>query len=359
MKLEDLDAELSSPKEFPQDIDWHDPRNEPFKTHGVYYSENDCRYVRMPLDIAAEVKTGYDILATHTAGGRIRFVTDSDFVAVSVVSDKKPCLYNTPLTGSHGFGLYSDGVYIGSLSPTHDDYDENSETLKFSSYRPLEKGKKEITLYFPLYNGVIRFFVGLSKGASVFSARDYKYTSPIVYYGSSITQGGGVSHPGNEYTGILSRRFDIDYLNLGFSGTSKGEEVIAEYIASLEAPIYFIDYDSPDSSEEVEDGIVRLYKKIRAKNKSADIIFTTRPDFVGKDNLIQTELRDINIKVAKRLISNGDENVYYIDAKEMFPGEYANLATVENTHPNDLGYYLLSESIGNIIEKILKKVESH
>ena len=359
MKLGDLDAELSSPKEFPDDIDWHDPRNEPFKTHGVYYSENDCRYVRMPLDIAAEVKTGYDILATHTAGGRIRFVTDSDFVAVSVVSDKKPCLYNTPLTGSHGFGLYSDGVYIGSLSPTHDDYDENSETLKFSSYRPLEKGKKEITLYFPLYNGVIRFFVGLSKGASVFSARDYKYTSPIVYYGSSITQGGGVSHPGNEYTGILSRRFDIDYLNLGFSGTSKGEAPMAEYLASLGASVYFIDYDSPDSPSIVEESMLRLCHTIREKNKDAPIILTTRPDFVGKDSSIQLSLRKVNLKVAKMLIEQGDSNVYYIDAEKMFGEKYANFATVENTHPNDLGYYLLSESIGNIIEKILKKVESH
>ena len=354
MKLEELDAELSSLGALPFETEWYDPRKEPFKTHGVFYSEKDGRYIRMPLDIAASVKQGYDIIATHTAGGRLRFVTDSDFVALTVEIDNKPCLYNTPLTGSHGFGLYSGEDYIGSLSPTHDDFSPGGTTLTFSAYRPLAEGEKEITLYFPLYNGVIRLFLGLSKGASLSAPSEYKHRVPMVYYGSSITQGGGVSHPGNEYTGILSRRFGMDYLNFGFSGTSKGELPMAEYIASLKSPVYFIDYDSPDSAEEIEQGLLRLYKTIRAKNDDAVIILTTRPDFVGKDSFIQMRLRDICLKVTGQLIAEGDNKLYCIDALKVFSKENANLATVENTHPNDFGYYLLAESISAIIEKILK-----
>ena len=47
-------------------------------------------------------------------------------------------------------------------------------------------------------------------------------------YGSSITQGGCASRPGMAYQNIISRHFDCDHINLGFSGSAKGEEANAE-----------------------------------------------------------------------------------------------------------------------------------
>jgi hypothetical protein len=75
-----------------------------------------------------------------------------------------------------------------------------------------------------LYSDVSEFFVGVSKDSLLAEPKPYKYEKPIVFYGSSITQGGCASRPGMAYESIVSRRFDADYLNLGFSGSAKGEE---------------------------------------------------------------------------------------------------------------------------------------
>lgn len=54
------------------------------------------------------------------------------------------------------------------------------------------------------------------------TARPYRDLPPVVYYGSSITQGVGVSRPGNCYEAMISRRFHLDFINLGFSGNARG-----------------------------------------------------------------------------------------------------------------------------------------
>ena len=74
-------------------------------------------------------------------------------------------------------------------------------------------------------------------------APEYRIKKPVVYYGSSITQGGCASKPGSSYESILSRRFDCDYINLGFSGTAKGEDEIVDYIKGLEMSVFVMDYD--------------------------------------------------------------------------------------------------------------------
>ena len=91
-------------------------------------------------------------------------------------------------------------------------------------------GDKLVTLNFPCYGRLCELFVGLDEGATLNEAPEYKYVRPVVYYGSSITQGGCASRPGMSYEAIISRNFNYDYINLGFSGNAKAEDEMIEYI---------------------------------------------------------------------------------------------------------------------------------
>ena len=52
-----------------------------------------------------------------------------------------------------------------------------------------------------------------------------------MFYGTSITQGGCACRPGMAYTNILSRQFNVEVINLGFSGSGRGEPEVARTIA--------------------------------------------------------------------------------------------------------------------------------
>ena len=57
------------------DIVFYDADEEPFKVYGVF--RENGRYTRMPADVAKKVSEGVYLLHTNTAGGRVRFTTNS------------------------------------------------------------------------------------------------------------------------------------------------------------------------------------------------------------------------------------------------------------------------------------------
>ena len=73
----------------------------------------------------------------------------------------------------------------------------------------------------PLYNGTKSLEIGVPKDAS-FTPIPPRTIKPILFYGTSITQGGCASRSGMSYQAILGRILNIDFVNLGFSGNGVG-----------------------------------------------------------------------------------------------------------------------------------------
>ena len=72
-----------------------------------------------------------------------------------------------------------------------------------------------------------------------------KSTGTIVVYGTSITQGGCASRAGMAYSNILSRRLNMEFVNLGFSGNGKGETALANLINQIEnKKMIVLDYEA-------------------------------------------------------------------------------------------------------------------
>ena len=118
--------------------------------------------------------------------------------------------------------------------------------------------------------------IELEDDAKLETPTPYTLERPMVFYGSSITEGGCATRPANAYTALLSRWLDADYINLGFSGSAKGEMEIANYIAGLDMSVFILDYDhNAPTIEHLAETHEPFFKMIRS------ILLMVRPS-LGK-----------------------------------------------------------------------------
>lgn len=345
--------------DLPEDLVLVDVQSMQSMLHGFCLHDPDTPYTRLPVAFAKE--TNY-MGGLDTAGGRIRFSTDSKYVAIKVVM---PCVQrfcHMTLCASSGFDMYIDqgdnSTYYATYYPPIDMKDGYEAIIHFP-----EKKTRYLTLNFPLYNRVSAFYLGLQQDALIDSGAPYKSCKPFVYYGSSITQGGCASRPGNAYPAIISRKLNIDYLNLGFSGRARGEQAMAEYIAQLNMGIFIMDYDynAPDELH-LRQTHESFFQIIRAKNPILPILMISRPNFDSTPQYLDPSLhaatmrRDIVYQTYLRAVKQGDQRVYYLDGQSLFGGEGRDSCTVDATHPNDMGFWRMADVIGQTLKFILNDI---
>lgn len=356
-KIEEVDANFAAVSaDGLGEIEWYDAAGGGFDIYGVMHDE-DNGFFRMPPDIAETVSPGVAGLCYHTSGGRIRFSTDSPYIAVICENGGCGLMGHMPLLGSNGFDLYRDGyagsTYAGSAVPPVSEMRENSyfSVIKIKSVN----GKTEnYTLHMPLYGRVKKLLIGIRKGSVLGNGARYKDIPPVVFYGSSITQGGCASRPGLGYTNMISRLLETDTLNLGFSGSARGERAIREYIAGLDMSAFVSDYDhNAHSAEELEMTHYPLYEAVRRTHPDIPYIAVSRPDARFCDPEDTEKRRSIIRDTVRRARDGGDKNVYFIDGAELFDGAGADECTVDGCHPNDIGFMRMAGKIGAVIADAL------
>lgn len=336
------------------DIKFLDVKNEPFRVYGLYNYKNEPVFKRMPDEVATTVNNGVAQLNLHTAGGRVRFSTDSRYVAIKAIMPSVTHFSHMPLSGTSGFDLFIDNGsssrYYATFMPPADMKTGYESIVYFD-----QPGLKHITINFPLYNGLNSLYIGLQSSAHIDKGLEYKYQKPVLYYGSSITQGGCASRPGNSYQAIISRKYNCDYINLGFSGSAKGEETIVDYMSGLDICAFVCDYDhNAPSAEHLNETHERLYKRFREKS-SVPIVFISKPDF-DKNHQDNIKRRDIIYTTYMNALKNGDQNVYFIDGQYLFKDENRDCCTVDGCHPNDAGFLRMAEVIGYTVGLVLSKL---
>ncbi len=101
-----LDPNMTLQKAEDDGIIWLDPRKEPFKLSGFEWIQDDDVYRRLPVMPDWEIRDAVDQLANHTAGGQIRFRSNSKKILIRVELREKSGMYHMPATGQSGFDLY-------------------------------------------------------------------------------------------------------------------------------------------------------------------------------------------------------------------------------------------------------------
>lgn len=327
-------------------LKFYDIDEAPFKICGVF-REGD-HYVRLPAEVAQSVSEGVFNLHTHMAGGRVRFVTDSPYVAISIKLNNAYKMSHFAFTGSVGCDMFSGRRFIGTVVPptsARTEY-EGVINVPFTDAR-------EYTINMPLYSGIDKMYVGIKEGSILKAAPDYELATPIVFYGSSITQGGCASRPGNAYQNIISRELDCDFVNLGFSGNAKAEDEIANYIAGLDMSVFVYDYGfNAPTLEHYQNTHERMFKIIRNANPNLPILMISKPKCYETPDT--RKWVDVMMETYNNAKASGDENVYYIDGHTLFPESMRESAVVDGTHPTDVGFWCMAKAIGDKLREILK-----
>ena len=313
--------------------------------------ENDPYYRRLPTALAENVNDGVKYLYRNAAGGRLRFKTDSPYIAVSLKVSSVQTFSHMAATGFAGCDLYaksegaSEEIYIGTFMPPYKDYD------CYEGVIDLPDGKlRTVTVNLPLYINADEIYVGLKEGSAYEECEPYR--ASILYYGSSITQGACASRPGSCYQAYISRALNCDCVNLGFSGSAKGEDNIADYVAGLTTDLFVYDYahNAPDPAH-LAATHEKMFKKFRATHPDTPVIMVTRP----KKHLTadEAERRDIVKRTYENALASGDNNVYFVDGSTFFEDFYAECCLVDNCHPTDLGFMYMAKKLIPIIENAL------
>ena len=334
----------------------------PVTLHGLLPTAEG--YLRLPADVAASVNDGTVELNNNTAGGRLRFATDSRTLHVSVTYAGREFPYpNMPVMAQSGFDLYADGDGVSAYCGTLVTENRIGEDCRFDCDFALLDGLRDYTLFFPLFGGVRAITLGFDDGAEVRAHRPYRVEKPMVFYGSSITHGASAGRPGNCYPAILSRWLDAEFLNLGFSGNAKGEQTMARYIAGLDMSVFVMDYDhNAPTPEHLAATHEPFFKTIRAAHPDLPVVFVSRPEFYKPPRDGEERDGDLRRAIVRKTYENavmaGDKNVAFVDGGTFADGVPAVLrdtCTQDGVHPTDAGFALMAQSIGAPVRAFLER----
>ncbi|MCH7725377.1 MAG: SGNH/GDSL hydrolase family protein [Planctomycetes bacterium] len=323
---------------------------------GKGWSDTKAPFDRLPGKAEGVVRPPVWNLSRHSAGLCVRFVTDSTAIdARWTLTSKRLAMPHMPATGVSGVDLYvktdRGWRWLAVGRPT-----KQSNSVRLAGGIPT--GKREFLLYLPLYNGVQSIEIGLPKGSvlSKAPARGPDHRKPILFWGTSITQGGCASRPGMVHTAILGRRLDHPIVNLGFSGNGKMEPEMARLVAEVDAAVYVIDCLPNMTASEVTKRVENVVTSIRKAGRDAPILLVEDRSYADAFLLDFKRKRNATSREAlknafQRLQAKGVKRVYYLEGGDLIGNDGE--ATVDGSHPTDLGFMRMADVFESALRPLL------
>jgi len=338
---------------------WHDAKTLTFEGRG--WNDTDGFYKRFPAHAKATVDADKWASSDKTPGMVVRFISDSTAIRAKwSLSSPDLALKNMDAIGVSGLDLYAryNGKWrwLGVGKPTGVD---NEATL----IEDLPAGKREYALYLPLYNGLTSLEIGIKEGAKIEPAGPRpRNLKPVVFYGTSVTQGGCASRPGMEYPAIIGRRLDVPIINLGFSGGGKCEPEVADLLAELDPQVFVIDCLGNMKVEDVDGRLRYLLKMLKQHRPNTPVIlvavtanqswYAFPPATSSPMHAKAANLNAAMLKVYKDNVSQWNGKLLCIPNQRMLGDDSE--ASVDGSHPSDLGHMRMADAITPTMEKALR-----
>ena len=306
-------------------------------------------FQRFPQKYKDKVRKEVWDLSENSAGISIFFKTNSNDITFkwSVKNDFK--MNHMTAVGIKGLDIYENldnkwNYFSSGLPKTPD----NKHSLHFKN----KNIDREFCLYLPLYDTITKLSIGINSDSHLKYFTNDK--QPIVFYGTSITQGGCASRPGLAHTNIISRNSGYPCINLGFSGNGHLETNIGKILSTIHAKCYIIDCLPNVDNSQIKSNLIPLIKSIRSNNKAhkTPIIFVEQPllhdnyideDVFEKNNILKMEIDKCN--------ELGIKEIYLIDQENCIG--YDNEGTVDGIHYNDIGFSRFAKHLLKNIEQFL------
>lgn len=338
------------------EIHWTNARE--LDVEGKGWTDTKAFYDRLPARAEGVVPGPVWGLSRHSAGLCVRFTSDTTAIhARWTVLNGNLAMPHMPATGVSGLDLYvktSAGRWhwLGVGQPVQ------SPTNTSALVSGLPAGRRDYLLYLPLYNGVTSLEIGVPDGSSVEKStpRTEDHRKPIVFYGTSITQGGCASRAGAVHTAILGRRLDRPVINLGFSGSGRMEPAMATLEAELDPAVYVLDCLPNMSSAEVTERVEPFVRTLRKAHPQTPIILA-EDRFYSQASLLpgqmhhNTENHKALKAVYDRLVADGVQGLHYLPGEGQLGSDGE--GTVDGSHPTDLGFVRMADAFEPVLRKAL------
>ncbi len=324
-----------------------------FTIIGKYHHEKN--YARFPSEYRDKLRKDVWDLGQHSAGISIRFRTNATQITVrwTVIGDNN--MDHMPATGIKGIDLYAhldNGWRYVSTGRVKGKINE------FTMVNTDKAVYREYLLNLPLYDGVDSLSIGVNNSAEITKpVENYLLVKkPVVYYGSSIAQGGCASRPGMAFTNILERAMDRSFINMGFSGSGTFDLPVGEAMSEIDASLYVIDCNPNTITEVIYDRAVALVKLLKQKRPGVPVLLVEGYYYengFGNPQESDTEKKRVELRRAfNTLKQSGIKQLYYKKGDGMIGSDHE--GTVDGVHPNDLGMMRMAESLRPAISKIVK-----
>lgn len=338
---------------------WFDALELGIEGQGWHTADLKQPYDRFPAEAEGVVRDAVWKLSENSAGLSVRFVTDSPVVSARwSLRSSTLAMHHMPSTGVSGVDLYAKDDkgqwrWVGAGRP------KTKELSEWKLVSAAPPGEHEYQLYLPLYNGIEKLEIGIAQNTTLRKAPAYKkaHAKPVLFWGTSILQGGCASRPGMAYPSIIGRHLHRPTINLGFSGNGRMDPEIAMMIGQLDVAAYVIDCGPNMTAEMIAERTEPLIRTIRAAQPKTPIVLveniryqhgwfieSTRNAYLAKN----TELK----AAYERLQKQGVRNLHYIPCDNLLGDDGE--ATVDGVHATDLGFMRMADVIGPAIEKIVK-----
>ena len=316
------------------------------------------RYERFPDSLEHAVRPVLWKLSRNTAGMAIRFRSNSTRIVLKWESRYNNHMNHMTDTGVRGLDLYcwegKDGWrFVNSARPGSK---KSNQATVIANMTPAER---EYMLYLPLYDGLTSLAIGTDSLAGIGQPQlDCPVRNkPIVFYGTSILQGGCASRPGMAHTNILSRRLNRECINLGFSGNGLLDLEVARIIAQVDAAAFVLDFVPNASVAQMKERMETFYRIIRDKHPDTPIIFIEDPMFTHTryDQRIAKEVKQKN-KTLRQLFDRirkerHDKHMLWVSSRNMLGNDGE--ATVDGIHFTDLGMMRYANLLYPVIRKAI------
>ena len=351
MDITKIDKNMLGDSFVGEGLKFFSPETKPVKVYGGKYDEYNS-YARLPRNVALTVNNGVTAMYNHPAGVRFAFKTNANKIAIR---------FRIPWDGVNVFNQANAGIDLYAR--------ENGKQTLVHTYRPQgidenryinisrainDAKEREYIIYMPHAAGIDDVYIGINEDAYLKEADDYTHSIPVVFYGSSIVHGAQCYRPGMAYPSIISRKYDIDFVNLGFSGSAKGEETFAEYIKDLDMCAFVYDYDhNAPTPQHLRGTHEPFYKIIREANKDLPIIMITRPHYHEIPLEEAMERKEIILNTYNNAKARG-ENVYFIDGGTFYDDFGGDDCVADDSHPNTIGMFAMATKVGSVLEEALE-----
>ncbi|ABX43921.1 SGNH/GDSL hydrolase family protein [Lachnoclostridium phytofermentans] len=348
-----------------ENITWLTVEDCRLRLSGFAFYEEDHRLERVPSRLKSvfkEINPCLNELGVHTAGGQLSFRSNTSRVFIKAKITTAPNMVNMTPVAQCGFDCYigdnpKDLKFFGITK-----FDTSASEYTCEVVSKLDTTKaKEFLIHFPLYAGVMEVEIGIDSNAVVEPPTPYEKEGKLIFYGTSITQGGCASRPGMAYTNYLARKLNLAHCNFGFSGNGLGEYEVAKMLSEIEQPLlYIIDYEANSGTNgRMVKSLDDFVHCLRESHKEVPILVVSRVphmmDFLEESTTsLRNSLREFQRETVEKFRTLGDNAIYFLDGYTLWGDDFDEY-TVDFIHPTDLGFYFMGKGLEPIIREILNK----